>query len=115
VMNINSALRGPLSKIFGSVDRTLSQVFPQVYVFAMAEYEGQSSEQSMNILFVATKSRDRISPEQWAQRAEAYHSSSYVNQNRVRAMIESLVVDVPDVSTAPIFTDDYAPIETMPF
>jgi spermidine synthase len=115
VMNINSALRGPLSKIFGSVDRTLSQVFPQVYVFAMAEYEGQSSEQSMNVLFVATKSRDRISPEQWAQRAEAYHSSSYVNQDRVRAMIENLVVDVPDVSTAPIFTDDYAPIETMPF
>jgi hypothetical protein len=38
-----------------------------------------------------------------------------VNQDRVRAMIENLVVDVPDVSTAPIFTDDYAPIETMPF
>jgi hypothetical protein len=38
-----------------------------------------------------------------------------VNQGRVRAMIENLVVEVPDVSTAPIFTDDYAPIETMPF
>ena len=115
VMNINSALTGPLSRIFRSVDRTLSQVFPQVYVFAMPEYEGQSLEQSMNIIFVATKKHDRISPEEWAKRADAYRSASYVNQERMCAMIANLVVDMPDVSTAPIFTDDYAPIETMPF
>ncbi len=69
----------------------------------------------MNIIFVATKKNERISSEQWAQRAAAYRSPSYVSQDRLRAMVEHLVVDVPDVSTAPIFTDDYAPIETMPF
>jgi spermidine synthase len=115
VMNINSALVGPMSKIFRSVDRTLSQVFPQVYVFAMPEFDGQGLDKSMNIIFVATKKNERISPEQWAQRAAAYRSPSYVSQDRLRAMVEHLVVDVPDVSTAPIFTDDYAPIETMPF
>ena len=35
VMNINSAIEGPLARIFHSMYRTIDAVFPNTYVFAM--------------------------------------------------------------------------------
>ena len=34
---------------------------------------------------------------------------------RWQRMVHDLVVTLPDLGDAPVFTDDYAPIETMPF
>ena len=114
VMNINSALNGPLSAIFRSVYHTLREVFPQVYVFALRE-EQRGPEQSTNILFVATDRERALTAEEWHDLAVRYRSSSYIDQPRMSEMLQDLVVDPPDVSTAPVFTDDYAPIETMRF
>ena len=56
-----------------------------------------------------------LTPDEWQSRTADYESHSYIDRNRMQAMVLDLVADVPDVSAAPLFTDDYAPIETMPF
>jgi spermidine synthase len=116
VMNINSALTGPLANIFRSVDRTLEEVFPgRVSVFAVDEGGRADSSQSMNIIFVATKGGPRLSPGQWHTKVAEYASASYVGPQRMAQMVGDIVTEVPDVSAAPVFTDEYAPIETMAF
>ncbi len=56
-----------------------------------------------------------MSPEAWADMASRYDSPSYVDRERVERMVEDLVVTMPDLADAALFTDDYAPIETMSF
>lgn len=114
VMNINSALTGPRSGIFRSTYKTLEQVFPQVYVFKK-ERQYSRDDDAANILFVATTSTEKLSLDQWRAKASEYRSKSYVDSRILLRAVEDLVTHPPDVSSAPLFTDDYAPIETMPF
>ena len=114
MMNINSALEGPLARIFQSMYRTIEAVFPNTYVFAV-EHRGYGDDRTMNIILLATCGEERLSPQEWAARARDYRSDSYVKEDRLQQMVEDLLVRPPDTSRAPIFTDDYAPIETMPF
>lgn len=114
VMNINSALEGPSARIYESMSRTLTECFPRVYVFAIGSSR-EAVTQSTNIMFVATKTEDEITPADWAARAAEHQSNSYVDAARMEAMIRELVVDSPSNPDAPVFTDDYAPIETMSF
>lgn len=114
VMNINSALEGPSARIYESIDRTLSVVFPHVYVFAVGGRQW-GYEQSMNVMFVATRSDADLLPADWKERAAQFESHSYVDSARLSRMIEDLVPDPPTNPDAPLFTDDYAPIETMSF
>ena len=114
MMNINSAIDGPLARIFHSMYRTIDSVFPNTYVFA-EEHRKAGEHESTNIILMATCREERISPRQWADRAKAHRSNSYITSDRLRQMIEDLLVDLPDTARAPIFSDDYAPIETMPF
>jgi len=114
VMNLNSAVRGPSARIFQSMYRTMASVFPNTYVFAV-DHRQWGLERSMNVILVATQDKARLSPEQWAARARRYRSNCYVTGDRVRQMAGDLLVDLPDLRGAPLFSDDYAPIETMPF
>ncbi len=114
VVNLNSALEGPLSGIFRSMYRTASTVFAKVYVFAK-DHRRVGPGRSMNVILVASKRPEHIPREQWVRLAATYHSDSYVGRRRMEAMIQDLVSDLPDLTGAPAFTDDYAPIETMPF
>lgn len=114
VMNINSALEGPDAGIFRSTYRTLKEVFPQVYVFKKYRHYNADSE-SANIILVGSNAKERLSPQQWQKLAAAYTSESYITAQTLRTAVDDLVEDLPDVSAAPLFTDDYAPIETMPF
>jgi spermidine synthase len=115
VMNINSALEGKDAEIFRSTYRTLREVFPQMYVFRNGEAQGVSPTESTNIIFVAAKAKGQVSASDWRSRAEMFRSQSYVDGRAVQQLVRNLVVELPDVSTAPLFTDDYAPIETMSF
>jgi len=114
VMNINSSLEGAQAGIFRSTYRTLQEVFPQVYAFKKYRHANRDTE-SANIILVGSKSNARLSAQEWQQLAAAHQSASYVKSDTLRAAVQDLVEDVPDVSAAPLFTDDYAPIETMPF
>ncbi len=114
VMNINSALEGPQAGIFRSTYRTLKEVFPQVYVFKKYRHQNYDTD-SANIILVGSNSKQRLAPADWQRLASDHLSDSYVKAQTLRAAVDDLVEDVPDVSAAPLFTDDYAPIETMPF
>ena len=48
-------------------------------------------------------------------RAGRYDSKSYVDTTIMKLMVADLVEAATPKRAAPIFTDDYAPIETMAF
>jgi spermidine synthase len=114
LMNINSAVRGEASPIFHSMYKTIDQEFPAVYSFALGSQFG-IREQSTNIILVALNADDPISSEKWSELARRYQSNSYVDGVQVERMVKDLLVTLPDMDDAAVFTDDYAPIETMPF
>ena len=114
VINIISAVDGPISPIFHSMYRTLESVFPNTYVFAK-DYRDRGKTNSTNIILLATKAKPPIPPAQWTIGAEQHHTLSYVTRSEMKRMVGDLLVNSPDVSDAPIFTDDYCPIDTMPF
>jgi spermidine synthase len=114
VMNINSSLEGPNAAIFRSMQATIDAVFATSYVFVKGHRQIALTD-STNVLLVASKDAARLSAEQWSQRAAAYRSESFVGSYPVQRCVEDLVSELPDLSNAIPFTDDYAPIETMPF
>jgi hypothetical protein len=114
VMNINSAVEGPHAAIFRSMQATIEAVFPTSYVF-VKDHRAIERTSSTNVVLVATKDAARFSAEEWSRRAEQHVSASYLQRAHLRRVVSDLLVDVPDTSSATLFTDDYAPIETMAF
>ena len=114
VMNINSAVRGPKAAIFRSMYKTIDEVFQQTHAFVVGSRVVRAGE-STNIMLVAAKSDAELSRQEWSLRAGEYQSSSYVDRGQVERMIDDLVLTMPDLADAAVFTDDYAPIETMSF
>lgn len=114
VMNLGSALEGPRSGIFRSLYRTVGAVFKNVDVFALKHKE-INRDQTINIILVASDAAARLTADDWRARADQYHSASYIDTPMMKAMITDLVPDIVPDPFAPIFTDDYSPIETMPF
>ncbi len=114
VMNINSSLEGPHAAILRSMQATIEAVFPASYVF-VKDQRAAGPLNSTNIVLVATKSSTRLTPAEWSQRAERHTSNSYVQREHLRRAVSDLLPTNPDVSTVTVFSDDYAPIETMSF
>jgi spermidine synthase len=114
VMNINSSLRGPSSAIYQSMFKTIDEAFPHVHAFAVGS-RGMLVKDSTNVMLVAVNADEELTREDWAARAAAYESSSYVDRRQVETMVGDLVTTPPEVKGAALFTDDFAPIETMAF
>jgi spermidine synthase len=114
VMNVNSAVRGDNAKIFESMYTTLGEAFPQVHVFALYHQLGLR-DQSTNVMLVAVNSDQKLSPEDWIAKAVAYESPSHIGNIEVRRMVNDLLTTLPAMTQATMFTDDFAPIETMSF
>ncbi|RIK73787.1 MAG: hypothetical protein DCC67_17460 [Planctomycetota bacterium] len=114
LMNVNSALRGDASPIFQSMYKTIDEAFPSVHAFALGLQYGLR-DQSTNIILVAVNDDREITPQAWQDLAQQYSSTSYVDRQAVERIIADLVTELPDMAAAAIFTDDYAPIETMRF
>jgi spermidine synthase len=114
VMNINSAIRGDNAKIFESMYATLEAAFPQVHAFALAKQHGLTTE-STNVMLVAVNSEKKLTAEEWRIKALEYQSASYVDSPQVRQMVNDLLTTPPLTDKSILFTDDYAPIETMTF
>jgi len=115
VMNINSALAGPLSGIYRSVGRTLAEVFSDVRPFAVGVAVSSNALVSRNIVFVARCATRPWSEDEWRRNAAAYSSSSSVDHSRVVAMELDGLQRVAHDPAATLFTDDYCPIEGMRF
>ncbi len=114
LMNINSAVDGDNSRIFLSMFKTIQTAFPAVDAFALGSQLG-IRDQSTNIILVAVNRDDGLTPDDWAKAAAAYESTSYVDRQQVEMMVMDLVQTLPEMESAAVFTDDFAPIETMAF
>ncbi len=114
VMNINSALYGGSSQIFQSMHSTIKSVFPQTYVFALNHVDG-SPYQSTNVILLASKNPQPREPKEWKSLARGFRSDSHVGKKEMVGMVKNLVTSVRADEEAPVFTDDYSPIETMRF
>jgi spermidine synthase len=104
--NIISPVTGPQSGFFRSTVRTLRQVFPEVYVFAL----GDGASGSQNLVLVAP-----VVARQWSTR----EIRDLGRQAGLEALTET-ILDLEDVerysapfSEAALLTDDHSPVENL--
>lgn len=113
IMNTNSALEGENAEIFRSIGATLETVFPSVQAFAHDVRLDPDPRRSRNVIFIASDG-ELPSPAEWASRASRFTPRSSVTRAMMMAMAQDLH-PIPDLTGAPLLTDDHAPIETMRF
>jgi spermidine synthase len=113
VMNFGSTREGPRSGIYRTMLPTAAAVFANVYVFAVDQHT-VDPQNTTNFILLASDDK-RVPASEWLARAERYQSESYVKAADVTKMVGDLLAEQPPKSTAPIFTDDYAPIEMMAY
>jgi hypothetical protein len=97
--------------------KTIESVFPEsTYAFSLLRSTGMiPPTESTNVILVAVNRDSRFTSEEWQGMAADYSSASYVGPADIRQFLSDLVVTLPDMKGSTMFTDDYAPIETMPF
>ncbi len=104
--NVIGQIRGFRATLIGAMYRTLSEVFPRVYMFPAVE--------SQNVVFVATKSAE---PFNYARAsAEAYKliAAGTVTLPTFSLRVKSFLDQPPPTAgTSPLLTDDYAPIDSL--
>jgi spermidine synthase len=115
VMNINSAVEGERAQIFHAMYKTLAEAFPEnAHAFALGLGRA-GRDASTNVMLVGINNDQTATRADWVRWAEAYVSKSYIDRPMVERMLDDLIVTLPNFEEAPVFTDDFAPIETMPF
>jgi spermidine synthase len=104
--NVIGQIQGFRATLIGAMYRTLSEVFPRVYMFPSVE--------SQNIVFVATKSADPFTAARAKQEARQLISSGTVTLPTYLLRVQSFMDEHPPTAgTSPLLTDDYAPIDSL--
>ena len=104
--NVIGQIKGFRATLIGAMYRTMSEVFPHVYMFPAVE--------SQNVVFVATKTAEPMNYTRAA--AEAYNlmDAGKVTLPTFTSRVKSFMDQRPPTSdTSPLLTDDYAPIESL--
>jgi len=104
--NVIGQIKGFRATLIGAMYKTLSEVFPHVYMFPAAE--------SQNVVFVATKTAEPMNYTRAA--AEAYNlmDAGKVKLPTFTTRVKSFTDGRPPTAdTSPLLTDDYAPIESL--
>jgi spermidine synthase len=114
LMNMGSALNGPRGRIFRSMHRTADSVFRNIYVFA-EDSRLAGTLLSTNSILIGSRDPQRIAEERWIARAEGFQSAGNIGAPEMKKMVSDFIASAEPDETAPVFTDDYAPIETMAF
>jgi spermidine synthase len=112
VSNIIGSLRGPESRFFRAMYRTLADAFPTVYVVPTYGGAGEIPLGEINIILIATQDKTRL------DRAQLMARVGQVGGKLVPASdlaeYASHLLEIPlDVTDVPILTDDYAPVEIL--
>ena len=104
--NVIGQIQGFRATLVGAMYRTLSEVFPRVYMFPSVE--------SQNIVFVATKSAEPFTSARAEQEARQLISSGTVTLPTFSLREKSFMDERPPTAgTSPLLTDDYAPIDSL--
>ncbi len=107
VSNVISSLTGRTADILKAEYKTLSQVFPNVYVFPVSNV---GSGFVQNIIVVATKTNTFFSKPALFDMAQ---NVSYLKVPQILEYIEHYWEAEIETSEASILTDDYAPVENL--
>lgn len=104
--NVIGQVQGWKADIVGGIYRTLKEVFPQVYMFP--------AKSSMNVVLVATKSRERYDSTRIQQEGTALVRSRVVQLPTFYERLQSFLAVAPSAAaTVPVLTDDHAPVEGL--
>ena len=104
--NVIGQIQGYRATLVGAMYRTLSEVFPHVYMFPAVE--------SMNIVFVATKSKTTMNSVRASGMAYALIDAGKVTLPTFTTRVKSFTDRrPPNTATSPLLTDDYAPIDSL--
>jgi spermidine synthase len=104
--NVIGQIQGYRATLVSAMYRTLSEVFPRVYMFPSVE--------SQNVVFVATKSSEPFTYAQAEQEAQKLISSGTVTLPTYLPRVRSFMDERPPAAdTSPLLTDDYAPIDSL--
>ncbi len=104
--NVIGQIQGFRATLIGAMYRTLSEVFPRVYMFPAVE--------SQNVVFVATKSAEPFTYTRAAQEAQQLIRSGTVTLPTFTLRVRSFLDQRPPTAgTSPLLTDDYAPIDSL--
>lgn len=104
--NVIGQIQGYRATLIGAMYRTLSEVFPRVYMFPAVE--------SQNVVFVATKSAEPFTYAHAEQEARELIGSGEVTLPTFLFRVRSFMDERPPTAgTSPLLTDDYAPIDSL--
>ena len=104
--NVIGQIQGFRATLIGAMYRTLSEVFPHVYMFPAVESE--------NIVFVATKSEEPMTYNRASAQALKLRNAGTVTLPTLMTRVQSFTPRrPPNTDTSPLLTDDYAPIDSL--
>lgn len=110
--NVIGAVTGPQSRLFRSMIRTYQEVFSQVYIFPVGRFDGRGDAILRNIVVVATKDRERLTPEELFTRAQELLARGQMRRD-VSPLVHSLLHETIPTADVPVLTDDYAPVDNL--
>jgi spermidine synthase len=107
--NVIGAVRGPQSRLFRAIYKTLGSVFPHVYAFPVGGGEPQSLR---NIILVGTTAPP-LSASEIAARAAAAGGAGRVRIEGLERDAGTLLTTSVETRDVPVLTDDYAPTDAL--
>jgi spermidine synthase len=104
--NVIGQMQGWRANVIGAIYRTMKEVFPQVYMFP--------SSSTMNVVFIATKSRELFDSTRVQREGAALVRSGTVRLPTFTQRLRSFA-NVPPraAASSPVLTDDRAPVEGL--
>jgi len=104
--NVIGQIYGYRANLLSALYRTMKEVFPQVYFFP--------AEESQNVVFVATKSKELYTLSRVMREGQARMSSGLVKLPTFSVrMGRFLNTPPPNAANSIILTDDFSPIESL--
>lgn len=110
--NLIGQLEGRAARSTLSFIKTVSSVFPSVYIFPVEYRKRPWLYSERNIMLIATKAETKLKPDDIVAKARLLANKRV----RIPLFVEiasDLYTGKLDLSDVPIFTDDYAPTEWL--
>lgn len=99
IINLVSSLDGPKSLFFKAEYKTLSVIFPQIYVFPITS---QDPNLLQNIMIIASKDSTRLKADDLLKLASSEEERLYLSHLYEQGI---------DISLVNVLTDDFAPVD----
>ena len=111
VINLIGSLRGPDSAMIRAAIKTLSSVFPQVYIFPTFGNRGPVLTEIQNVVVLASNALERMSMKEMERRAIGLGRDLFPDPvSKIRSSYYSGPLEQDDVE---LLTDDAAPLDNL--